>query len=119
MRHDGDSQAIGFGSECGQYSYSTLKPKEYMHSKPAGSCLCQSCSNPALTVIEAGDGVADLTMASGKRLTRLQRRTVGKHSRFDLSMPYLRLNVLSAAFQEVADAPHPLPAILNVVETRH
>jgi len=22
-------------SECGQYSYSTLKSKEYMHSKPA------------------------------------------------------------------------------------
>jgi len=70
-------------------------------------------------VTEARDGVADLTMASGKRLARLQRRTVGKHSRFDLSMPYLRLNVLSAALQEVADAPHPLPAILDVVEKRH
>jgi len=58
-------------------------------------------------------------MASGKRLARLQRRTVGKHSRFDLSIPDLRLNVLSAALQEVADAPHPLPAILDVVEKRH
>jgi len=90
-----------------------------VHSKPAGSCGCQICSNPALTVTEAGDGVADLTVASGKRLVRLQRRTIGKHSRFDLSMPYLRLNVLSAALQEVADAPHPLPAILDVVEERH
>jgi len=58
-------------------------------------------------------------MASGKRLVRLQRRTVGKHSRFDLSMPYLCLNVLSAAWKEVAYAPHPLPAILDVVEKRH
>jgi len=58
-----------------------------MHSKPAGSCLCQICSNPALTVTEAGDGVADLTIASGKRLTRLQRRTIGKqHSRFDFQV---------------------------------
>ena len=68
---------------------------------------------------EAGGGVADLTTASGKRLVRLQRRTIGKHSRFDLSMPYLCLNVLSAALQEVADALHPLPAILDVVEERH
>ena len=73
-------------SECGQYSYSTLKSKEYIHSKPTGSCLCQICSNPALTVTEAGDGVADLTMASGKRLARLQRRTIGKHSRFDFQV---------------------------------
>jgi len=58
-------------------------------------------------------------MASGKRLARLQRRTVGKHSRFDLSIPYLRLNVLSAALQEVTDALHPLPAILDMVEKRH
>jgi len=34
-------------------------------------------------------------------------------------MPYLRLNALSAALQEVADAAQHLPAILNVVEKRH
>ena len=68
---------------------------------------------------EAGGGVADLTTASGKRLVRLQRRTIGKLSLFDLDMPYLRLNVLSAALREVADAPHLLPVILNVVEKRH
>jgi len=65
----------------------------------------------------AGRGAADLRTASGKRLTHLQR--LGKHSRFDLSMPYLRLNALSSALQEVADVPHPLPAILHVVEARH
>jgi len=34
-------------------------------------------------------------------------------------MRYLRLNVLSAALQEVAGAAQHLPAILNVVEKRH
>ena len=43
----------------------------------------------------------------------------GKHSPFELKMPYLRLNTISAAFQEVADTPHLLSAMLNVVETRH
>jgi len=58
-------------------------------------------------------------MASGKGLEHLQQRTVVKHSRFDLDMPHLRLNALSAALKEVPDAPHPFPAILNVVEKRH
>jgi len=40
----------------------------------------------------------------------------GKNSDFE---PYLHVNALSAALQEVALAPHPLPAIMNVVETRH
>ena len=40
-------------------------------------------------------------------------------SPFELKMPYLRLNTISAAFQEVADNPHLLSAMLNVVETRH
>ena len=51
-------------------------------------------------------------MASGRELARLQRRMTGKHSHFEL-------NGLSAALQEVVDAPHPLPAILSMVETRH
>jgi len=34
-------------------------------------------------------------------------------------MPYLRLTALSAALQEVADTPHPLPVILSAVEKRH
>ena len=59
----------------------------------------------------------DLTTASGKRLAHVQRRTIGKHSRFDLNMPYLCLIAFSAAL--VADAPHPFPAILNVVEKKH
>ena len=42
---------------------------------------------------------------------------MGKHSRFESKIPYLHLNVLSGAFQEVADAFHPM--IVNVVETRH
>jgi len=69
-----------------------------------------------LAVAEGGGGVVDLTTASGKRLAHVQRRTIGKHSRFDLNMPYLCLIALSSALQEVADAPHPFPAILNVVE---
>jgi len=70
-------------------------------------------------VAEGGGGVADLTTASGKRLAHLQQRTIGKYSLFDLSLPYLHLNALSSALREKADAPHPLPAILNVVEKRH
>jgi len=42
-----------------------------------------------LAVAEGGGGVADLTTASGKRLARLQQRTIGKYSLFDLSMPYM------------------------------
>jgi len=34
-------------------------------------------------------------------------------------MRYLRLNALSAALQEVADADQHLPAILNPVEKKH
>ena len=53
-----------------------------------------------LGATEAGGGVADLRAASDKRLTRLQRHTTGKNSRFELNMPYLRLSAL----QEVANA---------------
>jgi len=42
---------------------------------------------------------------------------MGKHSQFESKIPYLHLNVLSAALQEVADAFYPL--ILNMVEMRH
>jgi len=62
---------------------------------------------------EAGGGVANLRMASGRRL--LQRRTTGEHSRSDLNMPYLHLNALSSGLQEVAAVPRPLTVILNVV----
>jgi len=72
-----------------------------------------------LGVTEDGGGAVDLTTASGKRSAHAQRRTIGKHSRFDLNMPYLCLIALSSALQEVADAPHPFPAILNVVEKKH
>jgi len=54
-----------------------------------------------LGATEAGGGVADLRAASDKRLTRLQRHTTGKNSRFELNMPYLRLSV---TLQEVANA---------------
>ena len=73
-----------------------------------------------LGAAEAGGGVADFRKGSGKMLTRLLRRKeTGKHLHFELKMPYLRLNAPSAALQEVADAPHPQPAILSVVGTSH
>jgi len=37
-----------------------------------------------LGVAETEGGVANLTTASGKRLARLKRRTIGRHSHFDL-----------------------------------
>jgi len=40
------------------------------------------------------------------------------NSRSELKVPSLHLNALSAALQEVADAPHSLPEILRMVETR-
>jgi len=73
-----------------------------------------------LGAAEAGGGVADLRKESDKMLARLLRSTeTGKHLHFELKMPYLRLNAPSAASQAVADAPHPQPAILSVVGTRH
>jgi len=67
-----------------------------------------------LGVTEAGGGVANLRMASGRRLAYLQWRTTGKHSEFKM-----RLNALSVALQGVVEASHPSPEILNVVEARH
>jgi len=61
-----------------------------------------------LGVTEAEGGVADLRTANGKRLKHLQWHTTGKNSHFELNRPYLRLNVLSVALQEVADTSHPL-----------
>jgi len=72
-----------------------------------------------LEVTEDGCGVVVWQRRVEKRLAHVQQRTIGKHSRFDLNMPYLCLIALSAALKEVADAPHPFPAILNVVEKRH
>jgi len=69
-----------------------------------------------LEVTEAGGGVANLRMASGRRLAYLKRRTTGKHSHSEFKM---RLNALSVALQDVAEASHPSPEILNVVEARH
>jgi len=43
----------------------------------------------------------------------------GKHSPFELKMPYLHLNTLSAALQEVADTLHLLFAMLNKRDTDH
>jgi len=42
-----------------------------------------------------------------------------RYLHFELRMPYPRLDALSATLQEVDDAPHPLPTILSVVETKH
>jgi len=69
-----------------------------------------------LEVTEAGDGVANLRMASGRRLACLQRCTTGKHSHSEFKM---RLNALSVALQDVAKASHHSSEILNVVEARH
>jgi len=59
-----------------------------------------------LEVTEAGGGVANLRMASGRTYC-----TTGKHSHCELKR---RLNALSVALQEAAEASHLSPEILNV-----
>jgi len=69
-----------------------------------------------LEEIKAGGGAADLRTASEKRLAHLQQCTTGKNSHSEFKM---RLNALSVALQDVAEASNPSPEILNVVEARH
>jgi len=107
-------------SECGQYSYSTLKSREYIHSKSAGSCLCQIFSN--LERVWSNRGWRWCCRFDNGEWKKISASTTAHNRKtlFDLDMPYLRLSALSAVLREVADALHPpLPAILNVVEKRH